>query len=280
MTKNDAEKLTKIEKNLRHIPQTPIVSKRYTVDDIDFSDFHEWARASRELRDPDRARNALYFGFQPLYDSLVDESVPDSQRGTTVNVLNKLIATGVEFLTGYYTGKPDTRIFTDGIRGIQDGIASLDGLPYRTKFRNVDFNGIYPKDILSFLKQYLEHALGKESFVPGYVVGCACGSSEVVMPLAGLLGTDLGFIRRSYRRGDDAPRIVKEHEPVIKERCRGEKVVCVEDYVCTGRSLGKVMEKVASFGASSLEGASVNGDSPSYINIVTSGKKFYIHRLS
>ena len=144
----------------------------------------------------------------------------------------------------------------------------------------MDYNGIYPEDINLFLRKFLEHVIDGKIPAPEYVVGCACGSSEIVMPLAGVLGADLGFIRRSHRRGDMEPRIVDEQEPAIREGVEGSDTVCVEDYVCSSRSLFEVMKQVREYNPSVIFGASVNNsEPPSYLDRVVRKRKFHLFTM-
>jgi orotate phosphoribosyltransferase len=77
------------------------------------------------------------------------------------------------------------------------------------------------------------------------------------MPLSGLLGVDVGFIRKSKNRGDYHALVIAEQEEVIIAAANGNRVVCVEDYVCSARSLMDVMVKIEGYGAASVMGASV-----------------------
>lgn len=219
------------------------------------SSFPGWARNARRLLDPDKIRNSIYYVFQPAFDCLVDKSL-DGAREDTVAVLEMVTQLGTEFLRGYYTGEPRPEVFRTALDKLDTKIGALERVPYKTKFRNVGFNQIYPSDIASFLANFLEAVAEGKIFYPDFLVGCACGSSEVAMPLAGLLGIDLGFIRRSKRRNDTQPKIIKEQEQAIKARSKG-KVVGVEDFVCTGFSLYEVLKRVRSYGASDLMGASI-----------------------
>ncbi len=237
-------------------------AQKYNHSHVEWTDFPGWHRASSGVRDPDRARQVLYFGFQPVYDLLISDIRDPKVRISALSLMDGLNQAGIEYLTGYYTGQTDVDKFRESVQKLEPHIPDLERSPYRIKFRNVDHIGITPQGIQSFLRQFLERSLYYGA-LPDYVVGCACGSSEIVMPLAGILGVELGFIRRSWRRGDDAPKVVREHEPRIQEAVRGKDALCVEDYVCTGESLKKVMRRVRGYGAASVTGASVNGETPS-----------------
>lgn len=279
----ESDILQKLETRLRKLSDANLSeSRRYCHDHVDARNFPEWLDyAKTTLHDSDAIRNALYYGFQPLYDSMISGSIPPESRSSALKVLDRLVEAGVKFLTGYYMGEPDPALFREALNHIQDDIRALGrDVRYTTKFRNVDYNGIYPPGIQSFLQQISEHSLDGKGFVPDYIVGCACGSSEVVMPLSGFFETDLGFLRRSWRRGDDDVRMVEEQEPFIKSCSNGKIVLCVEDYVCTGRSLQRVMNKVRGYGASSIKGASVNGpNGPDYLKSEIDGRKFHLYRL-
>jgi hypothetical protein len=153
------KRLRKIERNLKKLSNVDMRSHHYGENHLGASDFHEWIRESKNLKDTDIIRNAIYYGFQPLYDCLVDNEIKGAQRENGLLALNYIIETGIKFLTGYYTGEPDASVFSKGLTQIDGFINRLDGAPYYTKFRNVDHNGIYPKDIVLFMKQFLEHCL-------------------------------------------------------------------------------------------------------------------------
>ena len=146
---------------------------------------------------------------------------------------------------------------------------------YGKKSRNIDTNGIVPEDILLFFKKILKYFVGRLGEPPSYLVGCACGASEIVLPLGSLIDVPVGFMRRSNRRGDDDPRIIAEQFQDLRKGIQGQNVLCVEDYVCTGESLKKIMEKSREFGAVSVYGASINNSRNSdVIDLKTHERKF------
>ncbi len=255
-------------------------ARAYGEDSLRASSFPEWFNAAQGLQDPDQIRNAIYYGFQPLYDMLIrGDRQLDGQRPEAVRILEDIMDMGVAFLTGYYTGEPDVRSFQERMHAVESRIPAVERVSYRTKFRNVDYNGIYPAGIALFLRRFLENVLEGTLETPDYIVGCACGSSEIAMPLAGLLGTNVGFIRRSKRRGDSLSRVVSEHVGVLREKARGKTVACIDDYVCTGASMRIVIEKIADYGASSIVGASVNCTGNDHLHHETRERKFNTYRL-
>lgn len=194
--------LRTLDARLKHLSQVKLDGARaYGVNALGATSFGQWARAAKDLRDPDMIRNAIYYGFQPLYDALI----AGNGREGALRALDHVVSLGTTFLTGYYTGQPDDKAFREGMKPLISQIETLEPIRYRTKFRNIDNNGISTRGILLFLQQMLTATLDGEVTSPDYVVGCACGSSEIVMPLAGIMGVELGFIRRSHRRGDDDP---------------------------------------------------------------------------
>lgn len=248
-----------LEGCLRRLEDVKLVYIKPDWGNVDISNFAEWIKYARGLSDPDMIRNCLYCGFQPLYDALIGRKVHGQVRDLAVRSLGEIVSTNLSFLVGYYTGRPNLAVFREGIDKVGSDLIRLDGsVPYRTKSRNIDDNKIYPKNVLSFLKQFLAHAIADKIDIPGYVVGCACGASEIAMPLAGILGVDVEFLRMSIRRHDPEVRVISERESTIRSGVENRNVVCVEDYACRGESLARVMEKVVEYGASSVLGASVN----------------------
>jgi hypothetical protein len=224
-----------------------------------FWNFNQWLDYAVSVTNPDEARNALYFGFQPLFDCLLRNELIDGERQVASEVLDNLVNIGREYLTGYYSGKPDTSRLRKNLENLAPEIRKFNfSAEYRTKSKNIDRNGIYPPGILLFLKRFLEETVGKRITYPDYVIGCACGSAEIAMPLSGLLDVNLGFIRRSHRRGDDYPKIIPEHLISMTNSVKNKHVVCIEDYVCTCNSLRMVMERTMELGARNVLGAGVN----------------------
>lgn len=234
-------------------------AQAYGQNALGASSFEKWYRAAKNLTHPDQIRNALYYGFQPLYDALVkDDAALDGKRQAAVTVLDNIIDMSVNFLTSYYTGEPDVSAYQEDMRKLEDQMDVLQGVPYQTKSRNVDTKSIYAPHIKLFLQQFLEHAIKGQLSLPDYVLGNACGASEVAMPLAGILQTDVGFLRKSQARPDKRLRVIAEQEESIREHVNGRSVLCVEDYVDSGQSLEAVMERAHAYGAVSIIGTSVN----------------------
>lgn len=246
---------------------------------INFSSFQQWTDVAKTVSNPDEARHVLYYGFQPLYDAIISEKVVKNKRKDAIKALDKIMKAGVEYLTGYYLGNPETSIINKLAKEIEKVV---DGVDYYYKTRNVDYNGISTKDINLFIRTYIEKIMDSGMPKPDTIIGCACGSSEIVMPLAGILGAKLEFIRRSKRRNDEAAIVIDEHVKRIKKNVAGKKVVCVEDYVCTAQSLYEVMKRTKMFKPDKLHGAGVNGDSSDIddMKVEIIEKKFNIFALN
>ncbi len=270
-----------IEKKLRIVEGVRLDGAQlYSHTHVKFNTFSEWAQETAEVKDEDLARNRIYFGFQPLYDVLVENKVEEPLREKAIGALDIIMDAGISYLTEYYQGKPRVQVVRTMASRLVQTMKELDTLKYKVKFRNVDYNGITPQGIAVFLKKTLTLSLDGNFLTPDYVVGCACGSSEVAMPLAGIFETSLGFIRRSYRRGDSDPRIIREHLHLLSQGIYGKRVLCIEDYVCTGESLRRVMERVKQFNPSEVRGASVNfADEGRVLHLIKHEKKFNFFSL-
>ena len=250
-------KLKRVETVLKKINNIPLEDyTRFDVGSMPVESFSDWGTFATSRKNPDEMRNALYYGFQPLYDALIEERVAGTRRSSAISLLNHLIQTSVDYLVSYYCGEPDVQTAKEQIRSAKEGLASINDISYKTKFRNVDHNYIYPANIGSFLVQFMENTLDEKVSPPDYVLGCACGSSELAMPLAGLLSADLDFIRRSHRRGDEGPKILPEQKKEIAKKILRRNVVCVEDFVCSGESLWEVMNHVKKHKPASVIGTS------------------------
>ncbi len=252
----------------------------YSRNDIDVYNFVDWLKFANSLNDPDKIRNCLYYGFQPLYDILIEGTVKDTARSSAINALTGIVAVSKTYLTGYYTGQPDVKAFRTGLKRIRLDIEELGkNTPYRLKHRNID-DDFYPKEILSFIKGFLKYLMDIRKETPDYVIGCACGASEVAMPLAGILGIEIGFLRKSKRRFDEEVRVIDEQLPNIRQRSMGKRVVCVEDFVCSGKSIERIMESVRAYGALSVLGASVRSNTYcDYVQAVLRDRDFSTFRL-
>jgi adenine/guanine phosphoribosyltransferase-like PRPP-binding protein len=243
--------------------------------------FPAWLTFARSLNDPDEIRNGLYFGFQPLYDGLVAGGVDGHIRSSGLRALRGIVDTGRQFLTSYYMGQPDVTLFQNGVERIAQNLLVLgDNIQYATKYRNIDDNHIHPRDILNFLKKFLQYAIDKKIKIPDYVVGSACGASEIAMPLAGILGTDIGFLRMSRHRYDGSVVKVVEDGPEIRQRSNGKNVACIEDYVCTGYSLRGIMDVVKGYRPASVIGASIEYSNENrYLKTLVGTHKFHLFEL-
>ncbi len=227
------------------------------------------------LKTPDEVRTGLYYGFQPLYDSLIKGGLNDAQRQNALTALEAITKVSRDYLTGYYFGEPNVKSAIEQVKGLKNNFTELKSAEYHKKFRNIDYNHIYPRDILLFFTKILQHFIAGDYAPPKFILGCACGSSEIVLPLSKILDTNEGFVRRSYRRGDDQPRLVREHEKYLRDNIKDKSVLCVEDYVCSGESLRQVMLKAKEFGAKDVHGSSINNSHEAdVLNLKESKRKF------
>ncbi len=193
----ETARLRTVESSLKRLSGVQFMgTKRYDESALGCNTFPMWADYVQSVREPDQARNALYYGFQPLFDALVDNGIGNGARPVAVRLLDELVHYGSDFLTGYYTGEPDVEGFKAAVKRLKLGMRQLADVPYRTKFRNIDHyeSEAMQQDILYFLRRFLEENLdGKVK--QDYIIGCACGASEIVMPLAKLAGMPFGLAR-------------------------------------------------------------------------------------
>ena len=116
---------------------------------------------------------------------------------------------------------------------------------------------------------FIEHSLTGKLPQANYVIGAACGASEIAMPLAGITGAGLGFIRKSKRREDKSAKIIAEHKPSLVNSVTKRNVFCVEDYVCSGTSLRSIMNMVEKYSPKEVIGLSVNLAKDDYFQLKT-----------
>ena len=89
----ESDILQKLEARLRKLSDANLSeSRRYCHDHVDARNFPEWLDyAKTTLHDSDAIRNALYYGFQPLYDSMISGSIPPESRSSALKVLDRLV---------------------------------------------------------------------------------------------------------------------------------------------------------------------------------------------
>lgn len=229
----------------------------YGRNSINIYSFRDWCRIASDIDNPDKARNLLYYGFQPLYDLLIDNKISSKDRENAVNALNEIVDVSINFLSGYYIGEPNTLILRNRASKFSSFFEEFDTYEFHKKYRNIDNGQIYPKNILNFIKNFLDSNLDGKVSALDYYVGCACGTSEIVMALSGITETKLGFLRYSKRRGDKEVKIIKEQESYIKKNVSSKKVGVFEDFVCTKNSLTNVLNKIKEWEPNYLKGFSV-----------------------
>src|SRR5690349_19421851 len=207
-----------------------------------------WYNEFKDARDADTLRNVLYYGYQPLFDALVTKSVIGSQRATAVELLKKILDISQEFLVSYYAGEADCETAHQKIVELEPLVKKIRGLHFKTKVRNIDYNQIYPADVGGFLVKAVDH------LKPDVIVGCACGSSEIVLALSGFIRVPAIMIRKSKRRLDEEALAVEEHLEVFAPIIRDSNVLCVEDFVCYGGSMSGMFQKIREFSPKTLTG--------------------------
>ena len=223
-------------------------------------------------------RTALYYGFQPLFDALITQPLAKTNREEAVQFIDGLIKASTQYIASYYLGEPHIEDLKQELEANLHRRNWFSQASYSKKSRNIDTNNISPWDIKKFIKQYIKHV--SKSKRPDYIIGCACGSSEIVMALAGIIEVPLGFIRKSHRRGDTTARIIPEQEAEIRKNCAGKNVLCIDDYVCSGQSLRTVMNSAVSYGCASVQCASINNSREgNHMKEVINTTKFHLYEI-
>lgn len=196
-----------------------------------------------------------------MYDALIDDAstFSDSSRQQAIQTLEKVMHASRAYLTSYYQGEPNNSSYRLFSETIGEELAHWSVHNYRTKDRNLNIlESTNPSHVLAFLKKFVHAVVNARIAAPDYIIGSACGASEVAFTLAGTLGLDVDFMRMSKRRNDPHVRVIPEHEERISKRARGRNVAVVEDYTCTARSLESVMRKVEQWKPATLRGYSVH----------------------
>jgi len=216
--------------------------------------FYAFAKLAKKSSEPDAVRHGIFYLWQPLFDGLFWEPSGE-RRERALGLLDSLTAVGRTFLSGYYQGSPQNAVFNEWLEASESDLAAIDGMSYRRRQRNLDrFDDPYmptPDDVLVFLRKLLQTA-GDGIEIPDYIIGCACGATEIAMALAELLECNLGFVKFSK---DSGLKVVPEHVTAINENTAGKKVISVEDIVRSGENMAMVMRYLDPYGPSSLIGA-------------------------
>ena len=165
------------------------LQKRTNYEKPSFSSFQEWLCFAKNIKDVQQARHALYYGFQPLYDSLIDNSIKDPElRAKAIEALNLITSEGREFITQYYFGQAEHKKIVELANSVGKTLTQIN--KYFYKNRNIDYNYIYPYTIGTFIKKFLYWIVESDIPMPDTIICCACGPSEITMALSGILKCD------------------------------------------------------------------------------------------
>lgn len=134
-------KLKDLETRINEISKQNLYSsKNYDAYNLGVDSFREWTMKTNSLRNPDMIRNALYYIFQPLYDKLVESPrrFSDNSRPNAISVMAEVYEISLAYLSSYYSGKPNIRMFQERINPLLTTIAAFDkDVSYHTKRRNM-----------------------------------------------------------------------------------------------------------------------------------------------
>lgn len=239
--------------------------------------FEEWYDLASKVKSVDLGRHLLYYIFQPVFDALSNGWVKENDREKVIEALDKIISTSKKYYADYYLKKADTGDIKKLAKEIKPIILKIER--YYFKQRNIDYNNIFPEHIGKFLASFIDHLENKKIQYPDTIIGCACGSAEIAMSLSGLLHIPLEFIRKSKRRDDEEPVLIEEQKNRIIQNCKGKKLLIIEDYVVTGRSMESVSQLCDKFGSKSIQGASINtcGSEVATLKLKINERKFQIY---
>ena len=212
--------------------------------DLNIGSFEEWTDIITRISNPDVLRTALYGLFQPLYDRLVESPGPFSSnmRPHAIQVMNTLHLLSSKYLKSFYFGEPNIKGFQKGIRPHLEKIAGFDKeSKYETKTRNMSNDSLTPSNLQSFIITYREAVLKGVIPFPDFIMGIACGSSEIAYATAAIMGSTSGFVRMSYTRKDTHVKMICEDQEGIATKITGHNVAVVEDFICSAQSMRDVL---------------------------------------
>ena len=262
-----------------------VVIKNYHDRGYDYgNNFSEWCDSVEAnlfgTRNADLGRKHVYYVLQPLHDAISNKNYEVGNRTKLVKAFDEVMLLGIQYLKGYYTGKPDLDIVSKILEHIKPLASVLK--KYYCKERNCDWNGIYNTGIFMYLKQFMNHCLDN-NHVPNTVLACACGGFEMSMALSGVCNIPLEVIRYSKRRGDGKMMVFNEHRARINKSIKDKFVIIVDDYVCYGQTMNHTMKKIIRMKPSKMLGSSVcggdNGGSGN-VKITVKKEKFNLYEWS
>lgn len=234
------------------ILQNHINTKNYNT--IGFDSFKEVFVHIKKSKSKDFLRYTLYYLFQPLFDILANNKLSGEERKNAIIAYNYVMEFDKKFLSNYYLDNERSIAISGLIKKIEPLISNITVYGYKS--RNLDTNYMHASHVGEFIYKYIMQCQKTGNF-PDAVIGCACGSAEIVMAIAGIFNIPFNFIRFSKRRSDSNCVIIKEHESDIQKMCTNKKVICIEDFVCTGKSLQQIMNHIKSLNAKEVTGLSV-----------------------
>lgn len=237
-----------------------------------FISFKDVIEESQNVDNVDQARHILYYIFQPLFDSIINNKILNNKnrinyllRKRALWALDEVIKDGREFLSGFYLGNTNIELIKNLGKKIGHIVTKIEYYYY--KQQNVETNYIYLSSIGEFIYKYITYISENNLKAPDTIIGCACGSMEMVLALSGILKTEVDFIRCSKRREDPDAIMIVSHRPRIKNKCFNKNVLVIEDYVVSSNSISKVTEKCLKYKPSHIMGACVNGGTDIYHNV-------------
>ncbi len=245
------------EKELRAVARRLQTAKKggFRADMPKARTFAQWHVIAQKAKTPDEGRAALYYGFQPLFDFLADQKWSREVRSAALRVFEGLESVYGDFITEFYAGRPDMRRLRRDLGALEQGVKSLEGVPYAPVLRGMeDSYGIRPNDIRKFLEQFVAAVRDGRCTDPEYIVGCASGASEIALPLGRLLGRGVGFL--GYRT-ESGSRIIPERYAALVSGIRGNDVCVVDEIAYSGDVLRGAMRTVRDFGARRVYGTTV-----------------------
>src|SRR3989344_952669 len=229
----------------------------------------EWYKLATITKTVDRGRGALHYGFQALYDALIEGLVPPKLRREAVTLLGTYTRLARHFLTEViYTGGIEDVASSEDVHNDRKGSSPLGklrsefektqgivstmtstGVPYKTKQRFTESKNMNAWHMQQFYYGLFDH-LREEGDktgtyrIPDSVVFCACGAFEPAAAVSGMLSIPIQAIRSSSSRKDTEPKVLSEHQRSLELSIRGKEVIVVDDYTLTAGTLKRVMEAV------------------------------------
>lgn len=239
----------------------------------EFGSFTEIMEYIEGIEDDDygKGRHAMHYLFQGMYDVI--------QKHGYLKLMwayEGIVRKGKKYFSSYYLGNPKIQDVKDMLY-LKELLQRYDK-EYRYKMRG-NFDSWGGNIHAGSVSEYLSHAV--QSTEVDAIIGIASSASEPAMALSGIIRVPVYFVRYSKRRADGEVKFLSpEYREELHEAVKGKKVMIIDDYVDSGKSMRKVMDAILSMGPIDVVGTSIKNSSySSYLDTITDEDCFGLFKI-